>query len=50
MRRPPLLDMNDRFFFGGLAIAVVGGCFLSIPVTLVVLGAVLALLGLRGGL
>ena len=44
------MDTNDRFFFGGLGIAVVGGCFLSVPVTLVVLGVVLAVLGLRGGL
>lgn len=44
------LDLNDRFFFGGLAIAVIGGCFLSVPITLIVLGLVLAVLGLRGGL
>ena len=44
------VDTNDRFFFGGLAIAVLGGCFLSVPITLVVVGAVLALIGIRGGL
>lgn len=42
--------MNDRFFLGGLTIAVAGGCFLSVPVTLIVLGVALAILGLRGGL
>lgn len=50
MKRPPTFDLNDRFFFAGLAIAVLGGCFLSVPITLVVLGTVIAILGLRGGL
>lgn len=46
----PAVDMNDRFFFAGTAVAVIGGCFLSVPVTLVVLGVCLAIIGLRGGL
>lgn len=44
------IDMNDRFFFGGVCIAVVGGCFLSVPITLVVTGVAFAIIGLRGGL
>lgn len=42
------LDFNDRFFFAGLAIACAGGAMLSVPWTLVVIGAVLAALGLFG--
>lgn len=49
LRRTLRLDERDVLFFGGLVIGTLGGCFLSIPITLVVLGAVLALAGYRGG-
>lgn len=44
-------DTHDVAFFSGLAIAAVGGAFLSMPMTLVAVGAVLvckAAGGLRG--
>lgn len=49
-RKRLTVDMNDRFFFAGAMIAITGGCFLSVPVTLVVFGVCIAILGLRGGL
>jgi hypothetical protein len=43
------IDLRDVHFYGGLLIAAGGGAMLSLPRTLIVLGAVLALTGLRGG-
>lgn len=38
-------DIEDAFFFGGLFLAGVGGVMLSLPWTLIAIGAVLALKG-----
>lgn len=42
-RSEPLFDLNDVVFFAGIALASVGGCMLSVPWTLIIDGAVLAL-------
>lgn len=41
--RAPLFDLRDAVFFGGLAVAAGGGAMLSVPWTLIILGALLAL-------
>lgn len=40
-----VFDLRDAFFFGGVALAATGGAMLSIPRTLIAVGAVLALKG-----
>lgn len=42
------LDMNDGFFFAGLALAGAGGAMVSLPWTLIAIGTVLAAVGLFG--
>jgi hypothetical protein len=42
-RGADVFDIRDAFFFGGLAIAAIGGAFISWPWTLVIVGAVLTL-------
>lgn len=42
-QKPPLIGAREAVFFSGLLVAGGGGALLSLPWTLVVLGAVLAI-------
>ncbi len=44
-----VVSLRDLHFYGGLAIAAVGGAMLSAPITLIALGAALAAVGLFTG-
>lgn len=41
-------DVRDAHVYGGLVLAAVGGCFLSVPVTLIVVGVAAMALGVFG--
>jgi len=40
------MNARDWHIYGGLALALIGGCALSVPITLVIVGGVLAWLGI----
>jgi hypothetical protein len=39
------IDAQDVHIYGGLAIATIGGCYFSVPITMIALGLALVLLG-----